>query len=142
VAHCECERRGVRLERLYDDAARCIAAAATGQLRHELEGPLLGAEVGKGEAGVGVDHSCDLDAREVMPLRHHLRPDERGRRGRREALERLAQRTGRDAVSASRRIRSRPGTAAPARLEALRPGADPRQLDRAALGAGAGMRLE
>src|SRR5580765_3142869 len=39
------DRAGVRLERLNDDAARRVAAAAPGELGQQLKRPLLGAKV-------------------------------------------------------------------------------------------------
>ena len=105
------ERRRVRLERLHDHLPGRVAAAAAGELRHELEGALLGAEVGQREPGVGVDDGGERDAGEVMALRDHLRADEHGAVGGGEAVERLAQRAAAStAVSASSRIRSSSGT--------------------------------
>ena len=92
MARREAERPRVGLERLHDHLARGVAAAAAGELRHELERALLGAEVGQREPGVGVDDRGERDAREVMALRDHLRADEDGPVGGREALERLAER--------------------------------------------------
>ena len=130
------ERRRVRLEGLHDDPARRIPAAPAGQLRHELERPLLGAEVREREPRVRVDDRRDLDAREVVALRHHLRPDQHGRARRREALERIAQRA---RPRGGVRVEADPLEAGHSprqlRVEALRPRTDARELDRAALGA-------
>ena len=88
-----------------------VAAAAARELRDELERPLLGAEVGHGQPRVGVDDRGERDAREVMALRDHLRADEHGAVGGREALERSScSAPGFAAVSASSRIRSSSGT--------------------------------
>ena len=106
-----------------------VAAAAAGELRDELEGALLGAEVGQREPGVGVDDRGERDAGEVMALRDHLRADEDGAVGGGEPVERLVQRAG-----LRRRVRVEPdplqlGDALrELRLEPLRAGADPRQL--------------
>ena len=130
------ERRRVRLEGLHDHAARGVAPAPAGELRHELERALLGAEVREREPRIGVDDRGDLDAGEVVALRHHLRPDEHGRARRREALERLAER-----AVARCRVRVQADPLQPGQpplelcVEPLRPGSDACQLDRAALGA-------
>ena len=87
VARCEGDRSRVRRERLHDHAARAVAAAAPRELREELEHTLLGPEVGDEHPGVGVDDRRQADAREVMPLRHHLRTEQHGALGRGEALE-------------------------------------------------------
>ena len=84
------DRARVGLERLHDHAARRVAAAAAGELRQQLERALLGAEVGQAETHVGVDDRRQLDAREVMALRDHLRADEHRPLRLREALERVA----------------------------------------------------
>ena len=128
------EGRGIRLERLHDHASGRVAPAAAGQLRDELERPLLRAEVGEREAGVGVDDRSDLDTGEVMALRDHLRPDQHGGASGREPLERLAQRAG-----PRRRVGVEPDpleAGHPPRelgVEALRAGPDARELDRSAL---------
>ena len=85
------ERRRVRLEGLDDHLSRRIAPAPPCELRDELERPLLGPEVGEGETRVRIDDRGDLDAREVVALRHHLRADQNCRARRGEPLERLAQ---------------------------------------------------
>ena len=66
-----------------------VAPAAAGELRHELERPLLGPEVRQREPGVRIDDRREVDAREVVALRDHLRPDQDGPLGPAEALERL-----------------------------------------------------
>ena len=76
MSHCECERSRVRLEGLDDHFPGSIPAAATGELRDELERPFLGPEVWKRKARVGVDDGSDRNARKVVPFRNHLRPDE------------------------------------------------------------------
>ena len=88
----ELERHRVGLEGLHEhEAGRAcaLAPAAAGELRDELERPLLGAEVGEREPGVGIDDRREVDAREVVALRDHLRPDQDGPLGPAEALERL-----------------------------------------------------
>ena len=55
VVHRMAERRRVGLERLHEHAPRGVPPAAPGQLRDELERPLLRAEVGQREPCVGVD---------------------------------------------------------------------------------------
>ena len=103
-----------------------------GELGEQLERPLLGAEVRERETGVGVDDGRERDALEVVALRDHLRAEQhRAVRGR-EPLERR-QRVARVGVEpdqlelgdARRELA----------LQPLRPGADPRELGRAALGA-------
>ena len=84
---------GIGLERLHEDEAWRVAPAPTGKLRDELEGPFLGPEVGERKPGVGVDHRGELDAGEVMALRHHLRADENDAVGRREPSQGLAERS-------------------------------------------------
>ena len=84
------DRARVGLERLHDHAPRRVAAAAAGELRDQLERPLLGAEVGQAEARVGVDDRRELDAGEVVALRDHLRAHEHRPLRVREALERVA----------------------------------------------------
>ena len=84
------DRARIGLERLHDHAARRVAPAAAGELREELERPLLGAEVGQSEPHVGVDDRRELDAGKVMALRHHLRADEHRALGPLEPLERVA----------------------------------------------------
>ena len=139
MASGEDERRRVRLERLHDHPARSVAPAPPGELRHELERALLGAEVGKRETGVRVDYRGDLDAGEVMSLRHHLRSDQSDGSRRGEAFEGIAQRAGPATVSASSRIRSSPGSLrASSASSRCVPGADPRELDGAAVRAGLG----
>ena len=83
-----------------------VAAAPARQLRHELERPLLGAEVREREAGIGIDDGGDRDAGEVVPLRDHLRPDRAPRRARPRSA-----RAPRGALRAWRRCRRRAGCA-------------------------------
>ena len=77
--------RGVRdgarvgLEGLHEHTARRVAAASARELRDQLERALLGAEVGHREPRVRVDHRGELDSREVMALRDHLRAEQHGR---------------------------------------------------------------
>lgn len=52
------DRPGIGLERLDDYVARRIPAAPAGQLGDELEGSLLGPEVGHPQTGVGVNDGC------------------------------------------------------------------------------------
>src|SRR5262245_19644668 len=68
----ELDRACVRLERLDENASRRIATAPAGELRQQLKGSLLGAEVRQPETRVGVDDRRERDAGEVVPLRHHL----------------------------------------------------------------------
>src|SRR5262249_30909698 len=123
----------LRLERLHEDAARRVAAAAAGELGEELERALLGAEVRQAEPGVGVDDRRELDAREVVGLRDPLRPHEDGTFGPPERSGRLAQLLG-----PGDRVRVEPDPlelgdmALELALEPLRPGSDPRKLGRAA----------
>ena len=125
------DRARVRLERLHDHAARRVASAPSRELREQLERALLGAEVGKAEAGVGVDDGRELDAAEVMALRHHLRADEHGALRAREALERLVRVVDvgvePDDLELGEMLRE-------LALEPLRAGADARELGRAARG--------
>ncbi len=133
----ELERHRVGLERLHEHEPGSVAAAAPRELRDELERSLLGAEVGDREPRVGVDDGGEVDTGEVMPLRDHLGADENGPVARPEALERLAQRAG-----AGGGIRIEPDALELGNvplellLEALRAGADVRELDRAAGRAG------
>ena len=113
-----------------------VAAAAARELGDELERPLLRAEVREREARVGVDDGRERDPGHVVALRDHLRPDEDCPLGRAEALEDVAHR-----ARPARDVRVQPeplelGDALrELRLEPLRPGADPGELDGAALGA-------
>ena len=78
VPRREADRARVGLEGLDEHAAGGIPPAPPRELGQELEGPLLRAEVGKAEAGVGVDDGRERDALEVMSLGDHLRADEDG----------------------------------------------------------------
>ena len=127
------DRARVGLERLDEDASRRVAAAAAGELGEELERPLLGAEVGQAEPGVGVDDRRELDAGEVVALRDHLRADEHGALRLREPLERLAQLLRlRDRVGVEPDPLQLGDVALELALEPLRPCSDPRELGRAA----------
>src|SRR5436309_2223450 len=90
----ELDRAGVRLERLHEDAPRRIAAAASGELREQLESALLCAEVRQAEPRVRVDDRRERNAGEVMTFRHHLRSDQHDAVGCGEARERRGKRTG------------------------------------------------
>ena len=70
------DRAGIRLERLHEHASWRVPAAAARELGQQLERPLLRAEVGVPEAGVGVDHRGQRDTREVVALGDHLRAHE------------------------------------------------------------------
>ena len=130
------QRRRVRLEGLDEHAPGRVTAAASRELRHELERPLLGAEVGDREAGVGVDDRGERDAREVMALRDDLRADQDGPVRVPEALDRVT-----EGARPRRDVRVEPDPLelgkAPLelRLEPLRPCTDPGELDGAAGGA-------
>ena len=57
--------------------ARLLAAAgAAGDLRQQLKRPLRGTEVCRAETHVGRHHADERDARKIVSLRDHLRPDE------------------------------------------------------------------
>ena len=60
-----------------------------GHLRHELEGPLGGAEVGHVQRRVGVDHADQRDVGEVEPLGDHLRAEQDPHLARPEGREHL-----------------------------------------------------
>ena len=129
------QRAGVRVERLDDHAPAALAAAAApGQLGHERERALLGAEVGEAQRGVGVQHDAERHVREVVPLRHHLRADEHAR-GRR--LEAPAARprcpTCAAASESSRKTGSGSTRPRELALELLGPGAVARHRHRAAV---------
>ncbi len=136
VPEREPERSSVGLERLQEHEARRVPPAPAGELRHELERSLFGAEVRHREAAVGVDDGGEAHVAEVMPLRDHLRADEHDAIGRAKAVDRLAQGAG-----ARRRVRVEPDPlqlrhrSRQLRLEPLRPGAHVRELGRAAGGA-------
>jgi hypothetical protein len=76
VARRERDRARVGLERLHDHAAGSVPAGAAGELREELERPLLRTEVRQPELGVRIDDGCERDAFEVMTLRDHLRAEQ------------------------------------------------------------------
>ena len=58
----ERDRPRVRLVGLHEHAAGRVPAAAAGELRHELERPLLGAEVRQAHGRVGVHDGGERDA--------------------------------------------------------------------------------
>ena len=105
------DRARVGLEGLDDHAAGRVSAAAAGELRDELEGALLGAEVGQAEARVGVDDRGERDARRSGGP---WRPSacRAARRAPRAANRPSASASaaGRAIASASRRMRSSSGT--------------------------------
>ena len=111
-------------------------------MRHELEGALLGAEVGHAETRVRVDHRRERDVREVMTLGHHLRPDQDGSIRRRERAKRrgeLARLPDRIGVEPEPLQLGNP--LLELSLEPLRAGSDPREVDRAARRTRLGRRL-
>ena len=73
-----CERHGPRVgrERLDDHAAGRIASAPAGQLREELERPLLGTKIGQRKPHVRIHDRGELDTLEVVSLGDHLRAEE------------------------------------------------------------------
>ena len=77
------DRPRIGLEGLHEHAARRIAAAAPGELRDQLERSLLRPKVGQPEARVRVHDGGQLDAGEVVALRHHLRAEQHRARRRR-----------------------------------------------------------
>ena len=85
------ERPGVRLEGLDEHAARCVAPTPPSQLRDELERPLLRAEIGQAETGVGVHDGGQLDPGEVVALGDHLRSEQHRTVGLAEAPQRSGQ---------------------------------------------------
>ena len=110
VALRELEGHRVRLERLHENEPRRVASAPSGELRDELERPLLRAEVGDREPRVGVDDGGEIDAGKVVALRDHLRADQHGAVAPRNRAIASRRAPGRAAVSASSRIRSSSGT--------------------------------
>ena len=94
VACREGDGPGVRLVGLDEHPAGRVTAAAARELRHELEGALLGAEVGEGHGGVRIHDSGQRDALEVVALGDHLRAQEDAPLAGREAAERLGERSG------------------------------------------------
>ena len=112
-----------------------VAAAAAGELRDAAGtcAPRRGSRAAP-SAGVGVDHGGELDAGEVVALGDHLRAEQHGAVGVGEA--RAAPRRARSgfaAVSASSRISSSSGNSrASSRSSRCVPGAEPRELGRAA----------
>ena len=119
---------------LEHDRARVAApAAAAGELREQRERALLAAEVGPGEALIGVDRRGQAQIAEVVALGHHLRADEHGGRLAREALERRVETAlalGRVGVEAQHRdVRQQLGHGL---ADALGARAEAGELDRAA----------
>ena len=106
----ELDRPRVGLERLDQDAAGGVAAAAARELGEELERTLLGPEVRKREARVRVDDRRQRDPFEVVALRDHLRAEQHRPVGRGEPLERRGRvaRCPRRAGSARARARAPP----------------------------------
>ena len=72
--------------------ARALAPGAPGELDEQRERALLGAEVGHGQADVGVDRRGQPDVGEVVALRDQLRADEHRALRPREAIEHRLQR--------------------------------------------------
>ena len=71
------QQRMVGVGGLDDDRAAAIApASSTADLHHQLEGALVGAEVGDAHQAVGAQHTDDAHTAEVEPLGQHLRADE------------------------------------------------------------------
>ena len=135
MARRELDRPRVGLEGLHEDAARSVASAAAGELRQELEGALLGAEVREPEPRVGVDDRRQVDAGEMVALGDHLGPEQDGAPRGGEAPERLGQRPG-----AGDRVGVEPNSLQLRKLrlqlalEPLRPCAQPREFRRPARG--------
>ncbi len=63
VARRKRDRPRLGLERLHEHSARRVPAAPARELGHQLEGALLGAEVGHAEAQVSVDDGRERDVR-------------------------------------------------------------------------------
>ena len=62
---------------LHDDRTGLDAAADPARhLRDELEGAFGGAEIGDGQADIGVENPGERHIRKIEPLGDHLRPDE------------------------------------------------------------------
>ena len=138
----QCHSPRLGLERLHEHAAGRIPSASARELRHKLEGALLGAEVRHAETGVRVDHRRERDVGEVVPLGHHLCPDQNGAIRRRERAKRrgeLPRLPGRIGVEPEPLQLGNP--LLELSLEALRPGSDPRQVDRTARRTRLGRRL-
>jgi hypothetical protein len=126
----------VRLERLHEHPAGGVSTAATGELRQQLERPLLGTKVRECQAGVGVDDRRERDSGEVVPLGDHLRADEDGLVRGRELPEFRRERARLlDGVRVQANTRQLRQLRSQLALEPLRAGADPRQLGRCAGGA-------
>ena len=87
----EAQRPGIGRAGLHEHpGAAGPATGPAGELGDERERPLLGAEVREAQRGIGVEHDAERDVGEVVALGHHLGADQQARRGRGEALERVA----------------------------------------------------
>ncbi len=132
----ELERHRIRLEGLHEHEPGRVAPAASGELGDELERSLLGSEVGNRETRVGVDDRGEIDTREVVSLRDHLRAHEHCSIGVPEALDRLAKRSrARSGVGIEPDPLELGHVPLELLLEPLRAGADVGELRRAAGGA-------
>ena len=79
-----------RRHRLHQHTAFAPAASgAPGKLGDERKRPLLSAEIGKPQRGVGVEHDAQRDTVEVVSLGHHLRANQHTGGGPVEALQDL-----------------------------------------------------
>jgi hypothetical protein len=87
VAGGKRDRPGIRLVRLNEDAAWSVAPTAARELRHELEGAFLRAEVRQPHPRVRIDDSRQGDSCEVVAFRDHLRAEEDGAVGGGEAVQ-------------------------------------------------------
>ena len=86
----------IGVEGLHEHASRVAEASASPRkLGQQGERALLAAEVGELQALVGVEGRREPDASHVVPLGHHLRPDEHGPGLACEALEHVLQRAAR-----------------------------------------------
>ena len=129
----ERNRPRLRLERLHEHPAGRVPPAPAGELRDELEGALLGAEVWEAEPCIGVDHRGELDACEVLALRHHLRPDQHCPVGGGEAAQRRRELSASgDCIGVEPKALELRHALLELALEALRPRPDASELDRAA----------
>jgi hypothetical protein len=98
VARGELDRARVRLEGLHEHAPGRVAAAAAGELRQQLERPLLGAEVGRTEPRIRVDDGCQRDAGESGVPSPPSAPDQRRALRVGECAQRVARRSVLDSV--------------------------------------------
>ena len=132
------DRRGLGRQGLDQHPAAPLAApAAPGELGHEREGALLGAEVGEAKRRVGVEHHAQHHIGEVVSLGDHLGADQDARLRLLEAAQDLGDGRPRwAALSESRRNTGRGATASSSRVARRSvPGAVAGEGDRAALGA-------